>query len=396
MVARALRVLSLACALALVSAGCGGNGSSRADANSIDFDRGAMLANVGENIILPIYSQLDSGADSLSSATAAYCAALGTAGEADALAAARSAWRETMVAWQTAEGMLFGPAAMDDSTLRDQIYSWPVVSSCAVDQDVMIKRGDPAYDIGARLVNRRGLDALEYLLFNESLDHTCQPQNAPQGWDDLPEADKKAARCAFAGDAASDLAARAQSAIDAWDPQSGNFQGDFAGAGQSGSSFESAQAALNVVSDAMFHLDSQVKDLKLGKPAGIVMNGCTEPQSACLIELESQHAGHSRENIAANLAGFEMLYSGANGLGFEDFLRAAGADQLADTMKADLSAAIAAADAIPSPMADALTTDYDKIAAAHGAVKKVTDNLKSQFLTVLGLDIPDDAAADND
>jgi hypothetical protein len=36
------------------------------------------------------------------------------------------------------------------------------------------------------------------------------------------------------------------------------------------------------------------------------------------------------------------------------------------------------------------------VVATHSATKAFTDDLKSQFLTVLGLDVPDDAAADND
>ena len=131
------------------------------------------------------------------------------------------------------------------------------------------------------------------------------------------------------------------------------------------------------------------------------MNRCNTVQTPCVEELESQHARHSGENIVANLQGLQMLYTGAtpdgsDGLGFEDFLRAAGADQLADAMNSDITAAIAATQAIPSPMVDALTSDYDKVTAAHTAVKSFTDKLKSQFLTVLGLEIPDGAAADND
>jgi hypothetical protein len=47
-------------------------------------------------------------------------------------------------------------------------------------------------------------------------------------------------------------------------------------------------------------------------------------------------------------------------------------------------------------MLEALANDYADVVAAHAAVKLFTDDLKSQFLTVLGLDIPDDVAADND
>src|SRR5690606_12860333 len=101
---------------------------------------------------------------------------------------------------------------------------------------------------------------------------------------------------------------------------------------------------------------------------------------------------------------FEMLLRGhgpggepdaPGALGFEDYLRAVGADELADAMVSDTAQAIAAAEAIPGPMGEALLQDYASVVAAHAAAKAVTDNLKSQFLTVLALDIPDSAAGDN-
>lgn len=398
---------SLALVLGAVLVACGGNGKSDVpDGPNIQFDRPAMLANIGANILLPVYRNFDANADTLVTQIDAYCSALGTDSEAVSLSLAQDQWRKTMTDWQLAEVMLFGPVAMDAKTLRDRIYSWPVTSSCAVDQDVMLRYQDPAgYDISTRLNNRRGLAALEYLLFAPSLDTTCPPQIAPVGWSELADADRRAARCALAADAARDLAGQAQIAVDAWDPEKGNYLADFAGAGTSGSSFDSAQSAVNVVSDAMFYVDSEVKDMKLGQPAGILLNSCNTVQEPCLAELESQFAHSSKENIVSNLRGFEMLFHGGgpdrdpdapDSLGFEDFLRAAGAEELANTMKADIAAAIVAAETLPGTLDEALVNDYPSVVEAHVRLKAVTDLLKTQFLTVLGLDIPDGAAGDND
>jgi uncharacterized protein len=386
-----------------LAASCGSPVPSGADARQIDFDRSGMLRNIGQNIIMPLQRSFASNADALVTRVSAYCEALDTPTQPEALAAAQEQWRAAMSDWQVAESMLFGPAAMDNHTLRDRIYSWPLVSSCAVSQDVMLKQSDPGYDIGARLNNRRGLDALEYLLFTTSLETTCPLQVEPVGWSELSEAEKLAARCALAADVAADVAAQAQILVDAWDPAKGNYLGDFAGAGTGGSSFGSAQSALNVVSDAMFYIDSEVKDMKLAEPAGITLNSCNTVQEPCLAELESTFAHHSKENVIENLRGFAMLFHGSDqpldqpgALGFDDFLRAAGAEALADTMAADVAAAIAAAEALPGTLDEALISDYPAVVELHARVKTITDNLKSQFLTVLGLDIPDSAAGDND
>ncbi len=65
-------------------------------------------------------------------------------------------------------------------------------------------------------------------------------------------------------------------------------------------------------------------------------------------------------------------------------------------MTTDLDEAVAAAAALPDSYLGALNTNYAAVTAAHTAVKDFCNDLKSQFLTVLSLEIPDDVAADND
>ena len=343
-----------------------------------------MIGNLISGVIRPTYQAFAERAAELEAAAAAWC------GDPEALDGARAAWRTAMASWQQAEMMLLGPAAMSDGALRDAIYSWPTVSTCAVDQEVAMVHGDPdGYDIATRTANRRGLAALEYVLFTASLDHTCPSQLEPPGWDELAEEDKRAARCAYARAAAADVAARAGEVVSGWEA----YAGDLAAG--------SPQEAANLVSDAMFYLDTETKDMKLAEPAGIADNSCGAIEEACPDELESPHAAHSKENVIANLAAFRMLYSGDRepggaGLGFDDFLVGLGAADLSTEMAGDIDAALAAAEDIPGSLEEAIGSSRESVVTAHGAVKAVTDNLKSQFLTVLGLDAPDDAAADND
>jgi predicted lipoprotein len=390
---RSARLL-LVCGLAACG---GGGGEPRPDAMQVSFDRSAMLRNLGENVLLPAVRDFDARADALVTAIAAQCDALGTPDEEAARAAAQDAWKQVMLEWQRVETMQLGPVAMDNRLLRDRIYSWPVTSACAVDQEVMARWNDPAsYDITTELVNRRGLAAVEYLTFAASLDTSCPPQSAPAGWDALSDADKRAARCGYAETAAIDLAAQAQVLRDAWEPEAGNYVDVLASAGEAGSPFESAHAAVNVVSDALFYVDYFVKDMKIAEPAGIVPNACGLAGTVCPAELESPHAPHGKENVLANLRAFRAVFTGGDGLGFDDFLAAVNAAELSTTMLADLDAAVAAVEAIPGDLGTAAVDAPEAVAAAHAAVKRVTDNLKSQFLTVLSLDIPDDVAADND
>jgi hypothetical protein len=65
-------------------------------------------------------------------------------------------------------------------------------------------------------------------------------------------------------------------------------------------------------------------------------------------------------------------------------------------MQAGLDDAIAKVEAIPGTLAEAVTASPTAVADAHTAMKGVTDLMKSQFLSILGLEIPDAVAGDND
>jgi hypothetical protein len=65
-------------------------------------------------------------------------------------------------------------------------------------------------------------------------------------------------------------------------------------------------------------------------------------------------------------------------------------------MIGNLDAAIASAAQLPERFTAALTSDYQKVVAAHAALRTVATDLNSQFLTLLALEIPNDVPTDND
>jgi predicted lipoprotein len=198
--------------------------------------------------------------------------------------------------------------------------------------------------------------------------------------------------------ALSSLAAdKAKLLRDAWSPQAGNFAQTLGAAGDGSTLYPSAQDGLNALSDAMFYLELFTKDMKVGRPSGAI--GCST--ATCPEALESPFSKRSAANVAANLRGFQKLFLGAapgtDAPGFDDLLREAGAPELADQMGADLDAAILAAESLPGgSMEEALASDPASVAALFQALQKLSDELKTQFLTVLDLELPKRAEADND
>ena len=365
------------------------------------YDRLALLSGVASTVV----GELDGfvlKAQALEQAATALAAVRAAATpDADATALAQGAWRDAMASWQRLEVLQLGPAGLaTDFTggegLRDELYSWPVVSPCRIDQETADKSYEAAGYPAHELVNVYGLDALEYLLFRADPGHDCPPQStATQSWSTLGEAEVFRRRAAYASKISNALSITAVKLRDAWTAE-GGFASKLSNAGAAGSGFASSQEAVNQLYAAMFYADGQIKDAKLGDPAGITPR-CTK--ELCPEYLESPWAGVAKENLVANLQMLRRVLMGADDgstPGFDDALTAAGAASLAAEIDAASRDAIAAVEAIPGSLKDALTASPASVAAAHAAVKKLTDLLKSQFVTVLNLQVPQEGAADND
>jgi predicted lipoprotein len=316
------------------------------------------------------------------------------------LDAAREAWKLAIALWQQAEPMRVGPAGPvtvpGGEGQRDLVYSWPLVSRCLTDQTIVSEAYEAPSFAQSALINVRGLDAAEYLLFYAGDANACSSSaaiNANGTWAALGSAELAARRRAYAAVVAADLAVQGKDLHATW--QAG-FAAELGNAGAAGSSFGSEQIALNAISDGLFYLEREVKDLKLGKPLGLYE--CTE--ASCPEAVESQYALVSREHVANNLKGFQRIYAGceaSGGIGFDDLLRSLGAGSLADRMETNLQAAIGTAEGFPtSDLRAALSEHRTEFVALHAAVKKLADDLKTDFVTVLDLELPNIVEGDND
>ncbi|MFW5920569.1 MAG: imelysin family protein [Polyangiales bacterium] len=384
---------------------CGGGGGGDDGGTGNANARRAVAAALGREAVLPTYREFEGAAADLVTATEAYAGS----GSADDRDAARQAWVDAMAVWQRAELMQVGPAGMGGTDgvaggrdLRDQIYSWPTtINRCRVDEELVAQDYTDPEAFASELVNVRGLDAMEYLLFRDDFENACSSLssiNQDGSWDALGEDEIGSRRAQYAHTVAIDVHARATELLGAWDPDDDNFLAELETAGDGGDVYPSGQAALNAISDGMFYLDTHTKDMKLAVPAAISME-CTE--TACPDDVESDWAHRSKAHVANNLRGFRLLLTGggdgADGpLGFDDLLREVGAGDLADDMVAKLDAAIEAVEAIEGTLAEAVVMRRDSVVAAHDAVKAVTDLLKADFITVLDLERPKGAEGDND
>ncbi|MCG7560405.1 imelysin family protein [Pseudoalteromonas sp. McH1-42] len=422
---RQTRPILLATAIGLALSGCGESTSSSAGpgynqgtpvVEPTTFDQKKLVANLTDNVFTPTFQQFADKASGQTAVIKAYCDletafdptlqddAAKTARD-EALLAAQNSWKEAMVSWQHAELMIVGPLLADDKALRKDIYSWPDTNYCNVDQDVAyFAEGDingVPYDISKRSNKRRGLDALEYLLFNNELDHSCSAAASGEilaQWNTLEDQQRRVMRCQYAVEVSTDLKATSERLMFEWAGEQG-YAAKLKNAGESGSEFATVTEAVNLISDALFYMTEELKDYKLATPLGLFANQCgTE---VCPQAVESRFAEHSIENIQANIAAFEQIFLGQgtdseDTTGFDDFLDEQDASQTKEVMLQGIADAKAATDALNGSLQQALEEDTAGVTNTHAKVKDVTDELKNDFIQKLALELPKTSAGDSD
>lgn len=382
--------------LAMVSCSSdGGSGSGGSDGDS--GLRGEVLASLGQTVVVPLQERFAADAAALETALSEATTDPGGRDEA------QEAWRQTMESWEQLEMMQFGPSGssltvMGGQDLRARIYSWPLLNLCQVDQQTVQEGYDDPDALEQATGSPLGLWAVEYLLFNDDLDNNCTPVNTINQdgiWDAMIDMVPER-RLAYAAALSTMVRRRADELVAAWAPAGDKFIEELTDPGRGGALYGTAQEGINAVSDAMFYLDKETKDMKLGEPLGIT--GCADER--CPEALESPWARWSKQHALANLRGFQTLFLGASpgtdALGFDDLLSDMGAEDVANDMAQAIAGAITATEAAPGSFSEALGQDPSSMEAAHVAIQALTDLLKSDFLTILDLEAPNRAAGDND
>ncbi|TNE91070.1 MAG: hypothetical protein EP330_06360 [Deltaproteobacteria bacterium] len=306
--------------------------------------------------------------------------------------AAQADFLVAMATWQRLEMLQIGPAAssltaVGGEDLRDEVYSWPdAVSGCRVDTETVEAVWDEADFFTANLVNSYGLDALEHLLF-APLSTECPSQvGIDAQWTALGDAGVRANRADYAralvahsDGIATELATRWQAEL-----TTALIEG--------ASPWASRSEALNEVYNALFYLDLATKDRKLAEPMGL--RDCTLD---CTLLVESGLSDHSVSWIAENLVATQAVVRGGESDGFDALLTELGHGDVAVALDTAITDAIAVAESMEDqPLDELITANPTAATELYEAVQLVTDLLSGDFATVLLLEIPSEAAGDND
>lgn len=360
------------------------------------IDRAALLSALGSNS-LAVYRQFHEDASALVSATEAYA----QAPDATTRANAQAAWLQAMTHWEQAEMLRFGPLGALESpgglALRDEIYAWPLVTRCLIEQQIV---AEGYQQVTALATDVRGLATLEYLLFFSDGNNQCaqsNPINADGTWAALGVAGLEQRKARYAHAVALDVAARSTALLAAWEPN--GFLAQLQTAGRGSVLLSTQQMAFNAVAEALYYSDTELKDRKLAVPLGL--KEC--PVAVCSTTPESEWAGAGKQHLRANLFGMRVLLEGSDAaaqgstLGFDDYLEALGASAIAAQAREDLAEAVAAVDSLDdAPLAQILVDNSAKLQAVYERVKALTDFVKMEFTTTLEIKPPTRVEGDHD
>jgi len=200
--------------------------------------------------------------------------------------------------------------------------------------------------------------------------------------------DLRERKARYAAAISADLRTQSQALIDAWSPSGDNFLESF----KLAQGYPSEQEALNVLGWALIYVEREMKDWKLGIPAGYTM---TAPVSLA----ETPYAGLGTEALRENLRGFRALFQGCGaqgeGIGFDDWLEDAGHGELSGMIIEAYDASQRALDALPPmPMAS-----KEQLDSAYMTLRVLTNLLKGDLFgagSPLGLKLPASVEGDTD
>ena len=320
-----------------------------------------------------------------------------TAPSPETLGSAQAAFSQAMGLWSVNELFQLGPLSSQSESagkdnyqgqgIRELIYAWPLSARCRVEEQVATRNYTKGMD--GVLVAGRGLFALDYLLFYPGSDTDCSAASVTgKLWPTLSESELTQGKLDYAAALGDDIVQQMAVLRRAWAPDGGNFRPVFVDA----TGYPNEQEAMKVLSWALIYIEHEVKDWKLGLPAG-------HTASAPISVAEAAYSGLGTSAIRANLRGFRSLFQGCGpdgeGLGFDDWLSEAGHAELGQDIVAAWQNAQAVADAAPALEA----ASPQELEAFYQAVKSLTDLLKNDLFgagSPLGLTLPKGIEGDTD
>ena len=320
------------------------------------FDREAILVNAADQLIIPSYQAFQQRATTLHQQAEALIAA---PSEANVIAT-RSAWQAAKLQWKAAEVYRFGP--IEQLALTTAIDRWPA-SATGVEQAVAGYDGDATYLEGVGS-NRRGLPAIEYLLY-----HADATQIARELQDERRREYLRLLTGALVEHTSAILQCWQHDYRDAFIANIGN----------------EADASTTLLANQLIFLLEVVKNNKVGEPAGLTSTRGPAPD-----RVESPYAAVSLECIQANVDALEATFTGGEGVGFDDYLdalaiRDENSESLSELIQQQFEVVRTSLQRMDAPLSSTVLDEPQAVEQLYADLQRLNGLLKADMMSQLGL-----------
>ncbi len=364
-------ILTLFCCTLLLTA-CGGESASPVAplAPPAGFDRTALIQRIIDEIALPGTKQFVAAAGALDAAAQAFV----TAPDETALAAVRTAWRTASTTWHRLD-VFTGRELM---TVRSRINKWPP-NLMMIERLLKAHTPITPQQVAGAGSTQKGLATLATLLFPA-------PGNSDTVLATLTGVGGAQLRTYLTALTA-DLVNAAGDYQRVWttasevDPSRGYAATLIATAHGTGTTADAVGMLLN---DMVEMLEGILAE-KLAAPLGKSVGGDGAPAPGLV---EAAGSGEAVRAMLASLSGLQAVYRA----GYDDYLDSLGADDaggtpLSSAIDAQITASMAALQAIDGPLEEAVRSEAAQVEAANAAIKSLLVLVKVDMANKLGITI---------
>jgi uncharacterized protein len=321
-----------------------------------NFDRGLILENVADNIIIPAFSDFSTKTTVLKNKLESFS----SAPSLETLAEAKVSWKAAKTAWKKVEMFKFGP--VDQLAYETSLDFWPT-SAAGIENEIVSFDSSENYLEGVGS-NKKGFPAIEYLLYHDDAQVIISEFTNEK-------------RTGFLNALAQKLESQSKEILAAW-------QGDYRATFVSNTGNDAGAGATLLANDMLILIET-VKNKKVNTPAGLIAGSQKYPK-----QVEAYYSKISTELIIANLESVKEVFTGKGGNGFDDYLDALNiggnnSTKLSTDIVAQIDACIAAANEISDPFQEAIYSEETKIQTLFVAVQQLTVLMKTDMMSQLGL-----------
>lgn len=337
--------------------------------------REPIIAALASEVYSPAYVTLEQHLERLHEANVALCQQPAQA----SLELARERWKEANAAQREVTFLGFG--LYEELRLDAYLSRWPT-SQEALEALVKDAQQSPlnAASINEQGANKRGLPAMEYLLFGQAPD--------PQPPASFEDAALGARRCELLVALSADSVAQTSPLKEAWqDEQSAAFI-EFVTAGNGSTRYMSRQDLISMLVNHIVTRQEYLTYTVLGAPAGFKEGVAPDPMS-----LQGWRSQSSAEALLHELEGLRHLWTGSLkpvARGQERGLLAptrAQSPELADRLLDALETAKQRIEEIDGPLQAAISEQPEQVSAAFEALQTLTRLLKTEWAADLGVTV---------